>query len=411
MRFKFLSTGLFVCLFMLVSASSDAAENPWDTDKYGTVTGQVRYYYFTQRDKLKTASDDTIQESLAIGGFLKYESPWVADTFRAGLAGYTSQPFPSSFNQADEAGTQLLTSMNTGITTLGELYLAGRFAESEATIYRQRIETPMVNGNDSRMIPQTFEAISLTSKDVENLKIQVAYIDKIKLRDTDEFKSMSKVSNNSKMLGSRRGMAMVGGDWSPEFMKMRGWYYHIPDYMQMLFLQAGSTHSVREDFSIHWLAQGLDQRSTGNSDGGGFNVGELGLLGGATVSGVKMELGGTIVDNSADVVSRWGTYPFFNNMMSFANNRAGEKALYMAVAYDFTRIGWNGFTSSIKTSFADTPDSGSNASADRNEYNLNLNYAFSGDLEGLSILNRWSYQDTKGVKDGKQVRLRIQYDF
>ena len=101
----------------------------------------------------------------------------------------------------------------------------------------------------------------------------------------------------------------------------------------------------------------------------------------------------------------------FNNMMQFANNRAGEKALFMGATYDFDRIDWKGFTSSLNTSFGSTPDSGRNASPDRNEYNLNFNYNFDGKLEGFSIHNRWSIQESKEDKDGFQVRFRLQYNF
>lgn len=398
-----LSTLLFCAL-----PASAKEKKEWE---YGKLTTQLRYYYFTQRDKDKATKDVTNKESLALGGFLKYETPWLGDLFQGGIAGYTSQPFPSDFNRASSGGTQLLSSKNQGVTALGEAYLKGKLNQTEGTIYRQRIETPMVNGNDSRMIPHTFEAYSVTSKDFEDLTLQAAWIDKIKRRDTEMFRPMSEFTGLTGLGNSNRGMFMLGADWSPKPFKLRGWHYTVPNAMQMLFLQAGATHDIEDDLSVHWLLQGLDQRDAGSADGGSFNVGEIGALGGVTINGVKLEIGGTIVDNTTNVSNGWATYPFFNNMMTFANNRAGERALYLDASYDFNRIGWNGFTSSFKASFASTPNSGSTASADRDEYNFNFNYAFDGDLKGLSILNRWSYQETRNEKDGMQVRLRLQYEF
>lgn len=400
---------LTLVLFLFCAPSVSAEERKeWD---YGKLTTQLRYYYFTQRDKDKDTKDLTNKESLALGGFLKYETPWMGDMFQGGIAGYTSQPFPSDFNRASGGGTQLLSSKNQGITALGEAYLKGKVSETEGTVYRQRIETPMVNGNDSRMIPQTFEAYSVTSNDFDDLMLQAAWVDKIKKRDTEMFRPMGEFTGLTGLDNSNRGMFMLGADWSPKPFKLRGWHYTIPNAMQMLFLQAGASHDIEEDLALHWLVQGLDQREAGSADGGSFNVGEIGALGGVTVNGVKLEVGATIVDNTTNVINGWATYPFFNNMMSFANNRAGERALFLGASYDFNRIGWNGFTSSAKASFGSTPSSGSNASPDRNEYNLNFNYAFDGALKGFSILNRWSYQETKNEKDGMQVRLRFQYDF
>lgn len=371
-------------------------------------------FYYTQRNRDKESDITHVKESLAVGGYLKYETPWLNDMFQAGFAGYGSAPVVPHLNLSSKGGTQLLTSQNEGIAALGETFFKGKYAKTVATVFRQRIDTPMVNSNDSRMIPQVFEAYSLESKDVEDLTLQVAWIDKVKLRDSEIFKYMSNVSNNAALDNTRRGMFMFGGDWSPEGVKGRAWYYNIPDYLQMTFLEAGSEVAISDTLSLHWLVQGLDQRSAGKQDGGSFNVGEFGVLGGVTWHGVKFDVGGTVVDNTTDVNNRWGNYPFFNNMMAYANNRAGEKTLYLGAAYDFSRIGWTGFKSSAHASFGTTPDSGPNASTDQNEFDVKFNYAFDGKLKGLSILNYWSYQKTKspaGKDDGMQVRLRFQYDF
>ena len=412
--FHFVAVAMIVCTMVLSSVSPATSEEAAPEWEYGTVTSQLRYYYFTQRDKDQWTDVKHVKESLALGGFLKYETPWLKDMFQAGVAGYASVPFPSHFNRPAKGGTQLLTSRNDSIAVIGEAFLKGRHEKTVATLYRQRLSTPMVNVSDSRMIPLLFEAYSVESKDIDNLRLQVGWVDKIKNRDTDVFKYMTAVSKNSAVDDAKRGMFMVGGDWTPEFMKSRSWYYAIPDYLQMTFLEAQSEYELSDTLSVRWLAQGLDQRSQGGQDGGSFNVVEFGLLGGVTWHGVKLGLGGSIVDNTTDVVSRWGSNPFFSDMMSYSNNRAGEKTLYMEAGYDFSRIGWDGFTSSVHTSFGRTPNIGRNKSPDQNEYDLKMNYVFDGKLKGLTIINFWSYQEGKGSQDGSdgmQVRLRFQYDF
>jgi hypothetical protein len=147
---------------------------------------------------------------------------------------------------------------------------------------------------------------------------------------------------------------------------------------------------------------------------GNYSTGEAGLMGSLMYSGFTFDLGGTIVDDSEGIRNSWGTYPFFNNLMAYAFNRAGEKALLLGLGYDFSRIGWDGYRAKLQAGFGDTPDTGRNASFDRSEYDLDLYYDFDGDLEGLSVLSRFSYQDADGSmggKDGYQVRLRLQYNF
>ncbi len=402
---------VLVCLLALAMVPPCAAEEGEDVSKWGVVTGQTRLYYFTQRNKTTGDDYDNIKESFAIGGYLKYETPWLGDHFGAAAALYGTAPVTAELNQENQGGTGLLTPDNEGFAVLAEAYFKVRFEQSEARFWRQRIETPFINGNDSRMLPQTFEAYGLKSSDIETLEWSLFWVDKEKGRDTDLFKSMTEMAG----LDNRGGVLMAGADWTPEkALPMRFWNYYAPDLDNTFFTQIKYAFGDPEGVRYSLLFQGVDQRSVGDQLGGDYTTGELGLMGSVTFAGITFELGGTAVDGSKGIRNSWGTYPFFNNLMAYAFDRAGEKTLYLGLAYDFARIGAKGFSANIKTGFGDTPDSGRNASFDRNEYTLNLNYAFDGDLKGLSILNRWSYQDADedlGGKDGFQVRLRLQYDF
>ncbi|BCS89687.1 histidine porin [Pseudodesulfovibrio sediminis] len=401
---------LVLLLLILMTVPCLAAEE--EPSEFGTLTGQARMYYFTQRNKTTGEDFDNIRESLAVGGFLKYETPWLAEYFGAGVAGYTTIPFLDMFNERDEGGTGLLSSTNQGFIALGEAYFKARYSQTEGRIWRQRIETPFINGNDSRMVPQTFEAYGVKSSDIEDVELSVYWVDKEKARDTELFVSMSEMAG---LQGTSTGVFMVGADWQAmENLPTRFWNYYAPDMDNTFFAQLKYTFGEAEAVHYGILFQGVDQRSVGDERRGEYNTGEAGVLGTVGFAGWTFDVGGTVVDNSAGIRNSWGTYPFFNNMMSYAFNRAGEKALLFGVAYDFERLGAKGFTVNIKTGFGYTPDSGRSASFDRNEYNLNLGYQFDGDLKGLSIQNRWSYQDADndfGGTDGYQVRLRLQYNF
>ena len=400
-------------LFVFLTVSSGfAAENTATHWEYGTVTGQARLYYFTQRNKTTGDDFDNVRESLALGGFLKYETPWLADVFGFGVAVYGTAPVSAEFNQENQGGTGLLSPDNEGFAALGEAYAKARYGKSEMRLWRQRIDTPFINSNDSRMIPQTFEAYGVKSADFDNLTLSLYWVDKEKARDTELFRSMTELAG---LDGTNGGVLMAGADWQPvEKLPLRFWNYYAPDLDNTFFTQADYSFGDPDGVSFTVLFQGVDQRSVGSERSGEYGTAEGGLKGGVKFSGFTFDVGGTIVGNSAGIRNSWGSYPFFNNLMSYAFNRAGEKTVYLGVGYDFSRVGATGFTANIKTGFGDTPDSGDNASFDRNEYNLNLGYDFDGELKGLSVLNRWSYQDADedlGGRDGFQVRLRLQYDF
>ena len=404
-------SAVLVCFLSLVIALPCAAEEEKDVSKWGTVTGQARLYYFTQRNKTTGDDYDNVKESLAIGGYLKYETPWLGDHFGVAAALYGTAPVTGELNQKDQGGTGLLSPDNEGFAVLGEAYLKVRVEETEARFWRQRIESPFINSNDSRMLAQTFEAYGLKSSDIDTLELSVFWVDKEKARDTELFKSMTEMAG----LDEQGGVFMAGADWTPgKDLPMRFLNYYAPNLDNTFFTQIKYTFGDPDGVRYGLLFQGVDQRSVGDQLGGDYTTGEVGLMGSLMFAGITFDLGGTVVDGSQGIRNSWGTYPFFNNLMAYYFNRAGEKSLYLGLAYDFSRIGAKGFSANIKTAFGDTPDSGSNASYDRDEYTLNLNYAFDGDLEGFSILNRWSYQDADedmGGKDGFQVRLRLQYDF
>jgi hypothetical protein len=380
--------------------------------EWGTVTGQVRLYYFTQRNKGTGQEFDVIRESLALGGWLKYETPWIADHFGAGAAVYGTAPITGEFNQPDQGGTGLLTSKNEGFAVLGEAYLKARYADTEARVWRQRIETPFINGNDSRMLPQTFEAYGLKSSAIDNLELSLFWVDKEKGRDTELFKSMSYMAG---LRNVDRGVVMAGADWKPfAYLPLRFWNYYAPDLDNTFFTQLKYTFGDPKDVQYSLLFQGVDQRSVGDQLRGNYSTGEAGLMGSLMYSGFTFDLGGTIVDGSEGIRNSWGVYPFFNNLMAYNFARAGEKALLLGLGYDFSHLGWDGYRAKLQAGFGDTPDTGRNASFDRSEYDLNLYYDFDGDLKGLGALARFSYQDadeSMGGRDGYQVRLRLQYDF
>jgi len=400
------------CLFSLILVLPARAADEKQASEWGTVTGQVRLYYFTQRNKTTGEDFDNIKESLALGGWLKYETPWIADHFGAGAALYGTAPISAELNQENQGGTGLLSRDNEGFATLGEAYLKAHYAKTEARVWRQRIETPFINGNDSRMLPQTFEAYGLKSGDIDNLELSLYWVDKEKGRDTELFKSMTEMAG---LTNVDRGVVMAGADWKPfDFLPTRFWNYYAPDLDNTFFTQLKYTFGDPEGVQYSLLFQGVDQRSVGDQLAGNYSTGEAGLMGTLEYSGVTFDLGGTIVDDSEGIRNSWGTYPFFNNLMGYAFNRAGEKALLLGLGYDFSRLGWDGYRANVKAGFGDTPDSGRNASFDRNEYDLNLYYDFDGDLKGLTVFSRFSYQDADedlGGKDGYQVRLRLQYNF
>ncbi|WP_432735890.1 OprD family outer membrane porin [Maridesulfovibrio sp. FT414] len=387
-------------------------QNATEKKDYGKFSGQARLFYFLEETRASGQSYKRAKETFALGGQLKYETPWLADHVGGVVNGFVAVPLFDGLNRERYAGGAVLNNKNQGYAVLGEAYIQGRYEESIAKLYRQRIESPYINGNDSRLLPNTFEAYGIESTDIDGLRLHAAWVDKMKNRDTDKFISMTEAAGVSNADG---GTVMLGADWKPtDKMSFRLWNYFTPDMGNTFFIEGNYSYDLSDKLETHLRFQGANQRNAGRNLLGTYNALEGGLLWGVKFSGVTLDAGYTIVDDTDEMRNSWGVTPFFNNLMSCSFSRAGEKSVYLSAGYDFSKIGFEGFSAELKAGFGDTPDSGKNASYDRNEYNLNTTYKFSGTLKGLSLLTRWEYQDadqSMGGKDVAQLRVRLQYDF
>src|SRR5215203_29474 len=165
--------------------------------------------YFLDRNKF----DGIESEAWAIGGWAGLKTGYFLDHIAFGVTGYLSEPI---YAPEDRDGTLLLKPGQDGYIVLGEAYAEIRIIDGlTINIGRKGYDTPFINRNDTRMTPNTFEAIVLQGKillgpatiaspdpkdgkdamvpveDRPSIKFGVGYFDQIKERNSDDFVSMS----------------------------------------------------------------------------------------------------------------------------------------------------------------------------------------------------------------------------
>ena len=125
-------------------------------------------------------------EALTSGGWISYQSGYLADFLKLSGTVYTSQPL---YAPADAGETLNLTKDGDQITTLGQANVGIKVLGQEITAGRELVRTPYINPNDSRMIPLTFEGIVLlpAAGDDPHLDYIASYLWRYKPRDTAEF--------------------------------------------------------------------------------------------------------------------------------------------------------------------------------------------------------------------------------
>jgi len=140
--------------YRLLPRVRDLKDLYWDK---ATLTLKPRSYYLNKQRK---GTSDRV--AWAAGGSLEYKTGLYRDTVSTGATVYTSQKL---YGPHDKDGTRLLRDGQKEITVLGEAYVDIRLNETISTrLYRQGLNLPYLSINDTRMIPNTFEAYTLTGK-------------------------------------------------------------------------------------------------------------------------------------------------------------------------------------------------------------------------------------------------------
>jgi outer membrane porin, OprD family len=364
---------------------------------------QLRTYYFDQESLTGAPS-----AAWAIGGWAGLRSPWWGDVLQLGIVGYTSQKL---YGPADKDGTKLLATGQEPITVLGEAFAAVRILGQTATAYRQLINRPFINPQDTRMLPNTFEAYTLTGSAGE-VSYTGGYATKIKVRNSESFVWMSNAAGGT---GSQEGVIYAGATWN--FAKngyLRIDELYSTDVMNIFYADVKYPIAIDDKTSLTLGAQYYPQSSVGDAQIGSFSTYGMGLQAAVTYGPVTGQLYYTQTGKGATTQSPYGDHPSYLNINVFSFNTAGERAFGIGGSVDFTDFGVPGLkASAIYAAGRDQIDSQTGAPIpNRHETDVRVDYAFAKGtpLEGLVATFRyaWTHQDG-APQNGNQLRAYINY--
>ena len=133
--------------------------------------------------------------TIGLGGSLIYKSAYL-NGFGFTLGGYTTQN-PWHMDDEDvkyyKVGKGVLsrykvaTQGEYGLTSLAQAYIEYRTKNTSIRLGRQIFESRMTKSNDIKMIPNTFEGITLQNKFDTKYNLKAAFLTKQKLRDHTDF--------------------------------------------------------------------------------------------------------------------------------------------------------------------------------------------------------------------------------
>lgn len=207
-----------------------------------------------------------------------------------------------------------------GMTVLGQVYLQYNLSGIEVKAGRQVFESFLSKSNDSKMIPNTFEGLSLVSRDIPDTTLSFAFFTGQKLRDHTGFHDVITYNdgsgsayakwNNQDDSAAHKGLSYANLKAAGEDMdnnliiaglsnqsianlKLDIWYNSVPDLFYSLMVES----NYQTTFANGWsLTPGL--RYMAQFDAGAGKVGGAALNG--SLAGLSGSLNGYSVAESVD---------------------------------------------------------------------------------------------------------------
>jgi outer membrane porin, OprD family len=370
---------------------------------------QLRTYYFN-RDKF----DDSKSEAWAIGGSLSFTSGYLADLFRVGAVLYTSQPL---YGPEEHDGTLLLAPGQDGYTVVGQIYGEFKFTDQIfGAIGRKEYTTPFINKNDTRMTPNTFEGITVYGRSggkdgAPEWRFGGGYISKIKERNSDEFVWMSRDAGAA----VDRGVFLGGVNYKQGSFSIGAIDYYSDDIINIFYTEAAyDAIAMPGGAKLRLAGQYTDQRSNGDNllTGTAFSTYQWGVKADLTVGAAVLTAAYTDTSSDSAMQSPWSGYPGYTSVQVEDFFRAGESALLLKAAYDFTGHGAKGLSAYalwVHGSGVSAP----NYNEDEYDFNLQWTPDKAGLLRGMSFRLRYAQVNQRGGGDPdiKDFRFIVNYDF
>ena len=398
----------------------DPFERGWRPRKYagerreflkdGHVALKPRTYYFN-RDK----ADGTRSRAWALGGSVEYESGWWKEFLSVGAELYDAEKL---HGESDEDGTLLLRPGQRGYTVLGKAYVTLRSENHDATFYRQTLDQPYVNKQDSRMTPNTFEAYTLKGtldgEGSQRINYIAGYVDRMKKRNTDEFVDMAEVAGVS---GTDKGLIMSGVHVQlTDDFAFGAINHYVDDVLNIAYAATDFTLDVNDELGLRLESQFTHQSSVGDDllTGSDFDTYNAGARIAASYRNAMLKFAVTTTDDEQEIRSPYGSYPGYLSLMQKDFNRAGEDAWLIGASYNFERLGLSGLSAFVNYAEGqgakDTADGSS--LPDQSECDITADYRMKeGWAEGLWIRVRWSTLDIDGeAEDQEDFRVVLNYE-
>ena len=233
--------------FAMASAQDDSKGFIEDS----TASILTRALYFSRDRRNHDAAQSRIEES-GLGFHGLFSSGYTQGTIGVGVdvIGLLGVKLDSGKGRA---GTGLFPEGSDGRSqddySKGGAAIKFRMSNTVLKIGDQYTTAPVFASDDSRLLPELPQGISITSNEIKDLKLEAGHFTSIVAQDQTYRDSIS-----SSEPGSSRGLRdanFVGGvySWTPEFTTSL-YYSKVEDYWKKIYANVNWTHALSDDQSV-----------------------------------------------------------------------------------------------------------------------------------------------------------------
>ena len=359
-----------------------------DAFSQGKVEGQIRLVNVQQDNDI---SIDTY--STALGGQLKYETAQLYNTTLA-VSSFISQKITPLTGETStgENNTDILGPNGESLVYLGEAYVEYERKHFDVRVGRQKIDTPLNDRDDVRMLPNTFEAIMAGYGGVEDFIFVGGYITRWAGYDSgpdiSQYKSILGLANS--------GIALAGVmNESIENLELQLWVYNLDGYSRISYTDAVYATEYKSGLSIESGIQ-IGSGTDGGAYGAMINLGYL---------GANLSAAFNVVDSKDDksITLGYGGGPYFTSMEEMTIGGVNDVQAYV-LGFDYALLDVLSFHYAYGSFVNDTVDIKEHdivLSYARDDWDLELSYAMLDDQFNVAVAS----------SGYKRFLLRANYNF
>lgn len=428
----------------------------------GMVYGRLRTNTFYWDWDKEIPNEQIDNRSMGVGGSLIYKSARL-NGISGTLGLYTSQNPVFTMDKKDvglvKSGNDMFCRNNVknggtydgsyGISAVGQAYIQYDVAETSLIAGRQLVETTFTKSNDTKMIPNTFDGVTATIKDIDNTTIKFAYLVSQKLRDhatshdvlafdswnqNDDSavnKSLTVTSDgNSTAIGDNNRLIVTSiTNNSIKNLKTNIGCAVVPNVVSNVNLEAhysinaGSYWKIAPGFRYMKQFDNLDSsgnvasldgaaKAHGYTDPTSLNGSLMAYRVDFKTKAFLGRLGYSHIADKADIIAPWRGFPTggFTRIMSQYNWHANTKTYMVRLGYDFGEADViPGFSITGRYAIQDFDDGKDNVQADTNVVHIDASQNISKNLK-LKVRLAFVEADDSILKSDSTYKTDVSYN-